>query len=338
MTALRKYQRLECPGLWREQANSQRREVAVGFREATLVLADPRTGTALAQWSLPAVRRANPGSVPAVYVPAEDSPESLEVDDEDMIAALETVRGAVARARPRPGRLRAWLVGGATAAVLGLGLFWLPGALVAHTASVLPGSTRAEIGLLALADLSRLTGAPCTTRLGQGAEELLSERVFGPGGPALVVMRDGIETTASLPGGLVLLSRALVEGEGGPEAVAGFALAEIERSRIADPMVPILRHAGPVATFRLLTTGVLAPEAVHGYGEVLLSARPVAVDEEILLGRFSAAQIPSSPYAYALDPSGETVLGLIEADPFRGVAPRPVLEDGDWISLQAICG
>ena len=38
MTALRKYQRLECGGLWRETPQDQRREVLVRFGEATLVL------------------------------------------------------------------------------------------------------------------------------------------------------------------------------------------------------------------------------------------------------------------------------------------------------------
>jgi hypothetical protein len=47
--------------------------------------------------------------------------------------------------------------------------------------------------------------------------------------------------------------------------------------------------------------------------------------------------VPTSPYAYAVDPTGETVLALIEADPFRSKSPQPVLTDGDWISLQAIC-
>lgn len=47
--------------------------------------------------------------------------------------------------------------------------------------------------------------------------------------------------------------------------------------------------------------------------------------------------MPSTPYARALDPSGETVLALIEADPFAKEAPRPLMPDGDWISLQAIC-
>jgi hypothetical protein len=69
MTALKKYQRLESPGLWRDTPEAQRREVVVAFREASLVLSDPRTELALSHWSLPAVERLNPGTLPALYGP-----------------------------------------------------------------------------------------------------------------------------------------------------------------------------------------------------------------------------------------------------------------------------
>jgi hypothetical protein len=51
---------------------------------------------------------------------------------------------------------------------------------------------------------------------------------------------------------------------------------------------------------------------------------------------FEGAGVPTTPYAYARDPSGETVLELIEATPAG--ADRPVLlPDGEWVTLQAIC-
>lgn len=338
MTALKKYQKLESPGLWREHPEAQRREVIVNFGEASLVLSDPRTETALTHWSLPAVERMNPGALPALYGPGADAPESLEIDDADMIAALETVRGALASARPRPGRLRGGLLAGATALVIGLGLFWLPGALVVHTAAVVPPATRSVIGALALEDLARIAGSPCSTPLGQRALDGLAARLFGADPPRLIILPGGGALSLHLPGRVVALNRALVEGQDGPEVAAGFALAEAARGELRDPLVPLLHYAGLTATFGLLTTGKLAPEAVAGYGEVILREAPLALDEGALLDRFDAAGVPSSPYAYAIDASGETTLGLIEADPHRNGAPRPILVDGDWISLQAICG
>jgi hypothetical protein len=60
--------------------------------------------------------------------------------------------------------------------------------------------------------------------------------------------------------------------------------------------------------------------------------------EAITLSFFEAAQVPSTPYAYARDITGETVLGLIEADPMSGQSPEPILRDRDWVLLQNICG
>src|SRR3989338_8786952 len=122
MTALRKYERLESPGLWRATPQDQRREVIVGLRDATIVLADPKTEMALSQWSLPALLRLNPGQMPALYGTGDDLTETLEVDDRDMIAALDTVRLALERRRPRPGRLRGWTLGSAAVTILAGGV------------------------------------------------------------------------------------------------------------------------------------------------------------------------------------------------------------------------
>lgn len=338
MTALKKYQRLESPGLWRDAPDAQRREVVVAFGEASLVLSDPRTGSALSHWSLAAVHRLNPGAYPAIFAPDPSAQaETLEVEDATMVSAIETVRGAIAQARARPGRLRGALIWGGVAVVAALALFWLPPALISQTAAMVPASKRVEIGQMVLADLTRLTGMPCSTPLGQDAAERLSLRVLGTGAGPMLVMRDGLSGAAALPGGFVLMSRKLIEDQNGPEVASGYALAEAVYSREADPLIPVLRHAGLIATLRLLTSGTLPAEAVEGYAESALRARHPPVPDETLLAAFAQASVPSTPYAYAVDPSGETVLGLIEADPFRGKAPPLLLADEDWVSLQAIC-
>jgi hypothetical protein len=338
MTALTKYQRLECTGLWRESAQDQRREVGVRFGEATLILSDPKSDTALTHWSLPAVERANPGALPAIFTPGSDAPETLELSDPDMIAALETVRGAVEGAVPKPGRLRAVLLGSATIAILALGLFWVPGALVSHTASVVPAAKRAEIGQGALDDLVRLTGAPCDNPLGLEALDRMAERVFGPvNTPVLHVLPDGIDGAQHLPGDVIVVSRDLVEAASGPEAAAGAVLVERLRSRAHDPMIPLLEHAGLAATFRLLTSGDLPEDALKGYGEVLLRRKPDPLPDQKILAAFEAAQIPSTPYGFAMDASGKATEGLISGDPFKGLSPSPLIPDGNWIALQTIC-
>ena len=157
----------------------------------------------------------------------------------------------------------------------------------------------------------------------------------------------GIKGSGAQPLCRALSGRIAVDGDvealhplrqqDGPEVVSGFALAEAARAAASDPLVPLLRHAGLRATFTLLTTGQLDPAAIEGYGAELLLQRPLTLAAEPLLEQFEVAGVPATPYARALDPTGEAVLALIEADPFAKGTPGPILTDGDWISLQAIC-
>ena len=339
MTALRKYQRLECGGLWRETPQDQRREVLVRFGDATLVLSDPKSGAAVSHWSLPAIERVNKGQEPAVFAPGTDALESLELDDPDMIAALGTVRQAVQAATARPGRLRGVLLAGTAAAVVLAAVLWLPGALVSHTASVVPPAQRADIGQRALDDLIRVTGTPCNDRLGLQALAALSERVFGPvDTPILYVLPEGVEQPLHMPGDVIILPRKLIDQANGPEAAAGAALVERLRMKAQDPIVPLLEYAGLRATFELLTTASLPDTALSGYGEAMLRGRPSALSDATLLAAFESAQIPATPYALAIDPEGKTTAALASGDPYKGLAPSPLIPDESWVALQGICG
>lgn len=341
MTALTKYQRLECSGLWRGAPDDRRREVVVAFGDATLVISDVRSGDPLAHWSLPAVERIGGAAVPALYAPGRDAHETLEIDDDTMIAAIEKVRGVIAARRRSDGRLRrsiSWAVAGATA--LGLAI-WLPGALIRQTATVLPAAKRAEIGGVILAEILRSHGAPCSDPLGRRALDRLQTRVLGQsaGGDEgqVLILRDGPQPAAHLPGARVLLSRTLVEKADGPALAAGYILAERVAAEQSDPILPVLEHAGVIATFRLLTTGRLPDGALDGYAARLFTNSETHPPYAALLGRMASAGIPATPYAYAIDPSGETTLPLIEGDPFRAKAAPMLLSDGDWVSLQGIC-
>ena len=338
MTALNKYQKLESPGLWREAPQDQRRNVVVSFGSVSLVLSDPKTDLALSHWSLPALERRNPGSLPAIFAPGHDAAETLELDDEDMIAALEAVQEALATRRPRPGRLRGTLIATATLAVLGLGVFWLPGALIKHTAAVVPAAKRAEIGEVALRDVIRITGAPCAHPLGQKALAELSERLFGPANtPILLAVREGPSPALHLPGDVIVLSRSLFDAQNGPQAAAGAALVEQARSMARDPLIPVLEHAGLVATIRLLTTGDLPDGALAGYGEKMLNTPPLALAPDTMLASFANAGVPSTAYAKILAGDIAAATMLQQNDPFAKASPPALMPDDAWVSLQAIC-
>ena len=337
MTALNQYARLETMGVWRESPATQRRDVAVSFGDSTLVISD-RSETALAHWSLAAVRRRNSGQRPAIYSPGADATETLEIEDDTMVAAIEKVRTLIARRRSQPGRLRVWLLVASLAAGLGLLVIWMPNALLNHTVSVLPPSLRSEIGTELLTVITRVSGQPCVTERGAAALARLSLRLLGPEGGEIVVVPGGVRAAQHLPGGLILVNRALVEDHETPDVVAGYVLAETIRRQSADPMARLLHTVGIPATIRLLTTGEIPAERLASYAERLLTAPPEPVADAALLARFAAARVPSSAYAYALDISGETTLPLIEADPMVAGGAEPVLDDADWVSLQGICG
>lgn len=340
MTALAQYQRLEAAGTWRPSPQAQRRDVIVSFGDATLVLSDPRSEVPLSHWSLPAVTRLNPGRAPALYAPdaAGGEDEQLEIADELMIEAIERVHRAIARARPHPGRLRGGLMLGIAALIAALAVWWLPDATLRHAARIAPPAQRAEIGGQVLAELVRVTGAPCRRPAADVVLERLAARVLPQGG-RVAVLPQPFSGARALPGGIVVIGQDLMQpGQTGQWVALGHILAAAEAAAQADPLLAALDHAGFAATLRLLTTGALPGDALDGYAEALLAAPPPAPAEYPLLARFAVAGVPSEPYARALDPSGEATLALIEADPFRTALPEATpLSPEEWEALIAIC-
>lgn len=340
MTALTAYERLECPGLWRATPVDQRREVVVSLRSTSLVLTDPKTDMALSHWSLPALVR--DGTIPGatVYKPGDEAIERLEVEDDTMIAALDRIILGLARRKPHPGRLRGALLGASLVALIAACTLWLPGVLTRQTAAILPEPNLAELGQMALADLETLTGSPCKGALGLKAASAFSERLLGKGGGRIMVVRDGLRGALALPGGLIVISRDLVEAPPDAETAAGFVLAALAaRGEEHAQTEAFLDHAGLVATFRLLTSGTLPAGSMEGLGQKLLeqTAKAPAPPAEALLPLFQAAEVSPRAYAGALSGPDELAKTLIAADPFAGQSPRPVLADGNWISLQSIC-
>lgn len=340
MTALDEYQRLEASGLWRPAPDAQRADVIVSIGDATLTITDTRD-RALAHWSLAAVERANPGKRPAIYHPDGDPGETLELPDseEEMVKAIEKLRGAIERRRPHPGRLRLVMFLASIAAVVALVLFWLPDAARNHAVSVVPQVKRAEIGRALWGHIQSVTGPACAQAGGPDALARLATRIPSPHGKGqLHVVRQGVDKAAHLPGGTVLLSRTLVEDYEDPDVMAGFVVAERLRAELHDPLADVLDHGGLSASIRLLATGEMQDKVLKSYAKTLLTTAPRDVSNNVLLAGFKAWKIRATPYAYARDISGETTLGLIEADPFVSDAPPAVLSDADWLRLQGICG
>ncbi|MBB96992.1 MAG: hypothetical protein CML68_20640 [Rhodobacteraceae bacterium] len=338
MTALTRYQRIEATGLWRARPDDQRREVIVSLGEATLVITDTKD-QALTHWSLAAVIRKNPGERPAIFHPDGDPGETLELaePEAEMIEAIETLRKAIERSRPRAGRLRIVSVVASVLAVGLLGVFWLPDALKRQALTVVPDIKRQEIGEALLGRIERLSGRACQLEDAEGPLDRLALRT---GLRQIEVLPDGVRDTLLLPGGLMLLNRGLIEDYEDPAIAAGYILAEKVRADTRDPMDDLLSFGGVAASFRLLTTGGLSPDTLTDYTEYVLTRPRKALtedEEQTLLAAFAEVRVPSKPYAYARDITGETVLGLIEADPMAGQTAPAVMTDRDWVLLQNVC-
>ena len=342
MTALDKYRKLEGTGLWSARVEDQRREVVVSFGDATLVMSDSRSLQVLSHWSLPAVRRRNPGERPALYSPEGDGAEVLELDDDWLIDALETVQAALTPPRRWLDRLGRKGYGGlALLVLLGIAVTFPP-ALKRHTASVLPWTTRYEIGTRLVEDLQRGGAQVCASAQGRAALDALHRQVLDQ--PAdLRGMRGALGARVTgFPGGVYVIDARLLDMADSAEAFAGALLLAEARLRAGDPVRPVLDHIGTFATLGLLTSGAVPTDALGGYAAASIRATADPPDSAPLLARFQALGLSPRPFADNPEPldldAGALLPALRAGDPMAGEAtPRALLSDGQWVSLQNIC-
>lgn len=333
MTVLAKYQRLEAEAVWRASAEAQRKDVIVSIGEATITIS-AANGTALAHWSLPAIERLNPGEEPALYAPGPQSPERLELAEPEMLAAVDSVLKAIQSGTRNTGRMRRLVSLAAGLAIMVAAALWLPNAIVRYTASLVPDVARASIGTDLLAELDRVAGAPCNAPAGLQALKQLDTRLFGDTPRDLVILRSALKETTHLPGGTILIAHTLVEDYETPDVLAGYILAEDLRRSQTDPLARLLGRAGLRSALTLLLQGRVPEKGLKRMAEGVVADSPVPVADGDLINRMTAVKVPSEPYAYARDFSGESTETLIAANSANTV---PILDDGNWIALQRIC-
>lgn len=333
MTVLAKYQRLEAEGVWRADPEAQRRDVIVSIGDATITIGSAN-GTALTHWSLPAMDRLNPGERPAIYRPGEESPETLEITEPEMIDAVETVLKTIQRGNRRQKPAQNFLTIGIGLAILVAAAIWLPGAVIRYTASLVPDVVRTTIGTQLLAEMDRVAGMPCAAPFGVRALDMLETRLFDGSTTQLAVLPSALKDTAHLPGGTILIAHTLVEDFETPEVVAGYVLAEDLRRTNEDPLARVLEFAGVRAALALLSQGKVPEASLKRMAEGVISMPQADVADADLIARLNAAAISGEAYAYARDFSGDTTTALLQAG---ATTAQPILEDGDWIALQRIC-
>lgn len=333
VTVLAKYQRLEAEGIWHRSSDERRRDVIVSVGKTTITILTP-TDTTLTHWSLPAMERINPGQMPALYCPEGDASETLELAEDAFVEAVEKVLESVRRRQGRSWNTRRFVFITLLIAVLGGAVFWLPGAMARHTASLLPDAARASIGMSLLSEMDRMTGPPCDAPSGIRALEHLRSRLFGSEVLRFVILPSTLPETAHLPGGTILLADKLLKEMETPEILAVHVLAEDIRRNDGDPVVRLLHVAGIKAVLVLLTQGTVPDEAVVRMAEHVVTTVPSPVPTDVLMDRITAVGMTIRASADLKDVPGQSTASVATA-----VAPAtlPVLDDGDWIALQGIC-
>ncbi|SEQ61527.1 hypothetical protein SAMN05428995_105309 [Loktanella sp. DSM 29012] len=335
MTALEQYERLESLGLWRATRSEQRREVLVSFGKATLIVSD-MADRPLTHWSLPAVERVNPDAMPAVFRPGPDAGESLEIEDETMVDAIEAVRDSIARAEAKPGRLRYWISAAILTAIIGAGAVWGPGLLRDQALLATPDARRAELGARILGHMQAQTGAICRSRGGLVALDRMRARLLGPDAPGqTVVLPAPLPGPVLLPGQITVINRAVLVRYDDPAVVAGEILAA--KANTTDPLRAVLNFAGLRATVHLMTTGDLPPGTLADYAASLIEKPQAVTSEQALLQAFASVGVPSAPYADLRTARGQNAALLLTQSPDTGTPPSPILTDSEWIQLQGIC-
>lgn len=331
MTALEKFTRLESTGLWRAERDAQRIEVIVKFGDASLVLSDTN-GRPYTHWSLAAITRLERHQNTTVYTVDAQGEETLELDDQVMIEAIDKVRNAVRKSRPSPGRLRLTIAAGIVLAISLLCFFWLPNAAARYAVSLVPDARVDQFGREALDHVSEFTGPVCQAPEVQIILDKLERRIIGTDSNQLSIVDLGTRRSALLPGGQILLNRSLVSAFTGPEVLAGYALLERASQDETQPLLELFQFAGLRETMRFLSSGNLSPGVLASFSKTRLTGSLSSPDTENLRLLFEVAELSSEEFT-KVEPA---YASLQENDPFLREF-RPLLSDAEWLALQNVC-
>ncbi|MCW1934691.1 hypothetical protein [Pararhodobacter zhoushanensis] len=185
--------------------------------------------------------------------------------------------------------------------------------------------------------ISASTERICADPEGRQAMATLRNRVLGSDWRVAVVAGVAGAQAAHLPGRVIVLGEALIARLDSPEALAGWMVAEAQARATSDPLLDVLDYAGTRATLALLTTGELPEGSVRDYARRRIARTPALPDAEALGSWLDGIGISSTPYALSL-PADRSALSQALADrPMVERIPSPLLSDGEWLTLQAIC-
>lgn len=331
MTAIKEFERLEALGLWRDYKDSQRREVVVSFGNSTLVLSDINNRP-ITHWSLAAIEGAGNSDYGVIFTVDDLGEETLEVEDQTMIAAIYKIRASIDARRPHPGRLR-WLIGsGILFFFLAISLFWLPNALTQYAAGIVPDSKAVEIGDALLKSIQKTTGSICTTPAGERALRRLESRVIGAPSSRIRIIEMGSRPSLHLPGGNILLNHNLAIQHPDANLLAGYAILERAAEDEQASLLMLFKSIGLRKTLSFLGTGDINNSDLETFADERLFGPLALPKTQTILDLFTIAEVPRTKFSNHSNRND-----LLEKQDLRLEEYRPILDDSDWINLQEIC-
>lgn len=275
-------------------------------------------GAMLAHWPAGRVILAeSPRDGEPVRIGLDGTTARLVVDDPGVVEALEKVAPRLYRRVRLSWGALARIVGWAGAAVgsiVFLLLVVVP-SLSEQLAAVTPHTVRERIGFMTLRQLTRLveidrSGPPrhrwpyCSDAEGRNALEAMAVRVTAnmPEPPSLhlVVINTRTDNAFALPGGIVVLTKGLIDNARSAEEVAGVIAHEIGHIHYDHPIRGMYRAAAVSIVVALVTGDVAGGILITGLGRWVLNSGYSRVAErqadDYALERLYAAGIDSKGF------------------------------------------
>jgi hypothetical protein len=218
--------------------------------------------------------------------------------------------------------------------------WWAPDMFRRYVAGSIPPIQSERIGDQVLDEILALQAGDCSSTAGAPAAKALLSRLFTPETHwKLVILPLNERPTAALPGGHLLVSSALLAGLHEPDELAGYIALEAAHADSAPLLAELLQGAGLGATWRLMMTGQLDPQAAGSAAAEVLqgSAIPGPGNDARALQILQRAGIGGRPFAAALLRQGADAGRAATYDQTGTEGATPALADQDWVALQDIC-
>lgn len=329
------YDRLECLGLWRSDEGAQRKEVVVSFGKASLVLSDTN-GEILNHWAMTAVYCERPKIMPVIYSPGAGVPETLEIDDPIMIAAIKEMQKTLNAAQRPKRRLRGPIFAALVLGLATIALWYGPDAMRDYATRSLPDLQTQQIGLDIHMQLAKLTGPACTSPEARPALRALETRFDLQ---SIQIVPGHLPRAIILPAGYATLSQSMLNQAESQDILSGYILEALTIELREPALDHLTEMTGMGIAWALLTKGQIAPHQAREMAVAALAQRDVSPNVETLLIAFEAQEISSAAFGklHRHTASHPYATQLIADDPYPNGTPSDILADGAWLGLKDIC-